>query len=51
MKKLNKKKLAENRERLIKEHRQKKGFVCASKTPTSDWYSNWDRIFKKESSK
>lgn len=51
MKKISKKKLAENREALIKNHRQKKGFVCASKTPNDNWYSNWDEIFKKETSK
>lgn len=42
------KQLAKNREVLIKKHRQSKGHVCTSKTPTQNWYDNYDNIFGKD---
>lgn len=43
-----KKQLTKNREVLIKKHREKKGFVCSSKTPSKEWYQNYDAIFNKK---
>jgi hypothetical protein len=48
MPEISKKQLSTNREKLIKQHRQKKGFICSSKIPTKEWYENYDKIFKKE---
>lgn len=47
--KQSKEQLAKNREVLIKKHRQSKGHVCTSKTPTQNWYDNYDSIFGKGS--